>query len=472
MTKTVGLILGLTGNVLQSLGLVLQKFGHVKLATFNEQNQKTQGYLNSKLWLYGLIIMIIGCTINGISLGFAGQVILAPLLIGSLLIYAILSIFILKEPWNIFDIISYVFIILGISVIIINGPTNEIKYQNPSDLFHRFSDTKFLIFMGITTLLTMIFNVYTRYIQYMNIKNIMEYGYNNHIETSKKIIELTKYDPSKSKVYLGIMTYITAYFGSVSMLCLKIALKSMGITPLFLFTGKIMCILRVYFGGTFRDDIFLYILGVFWIGIIGFILSGIWMEKFRQNSLKLFNAMYTIPIYQIILTILSVFFGEFFFNEFKNVSSKDLAFYILGILSCILGVFILTLSNVVNKYKHNRYIGLTEQRLLKGIDIMANHFEPRNTFYETVSERDNDNDIVNHTINLNDVNVSKDTNDNTQPMEIPYFSVGISLRVLKRQLYTKKNMGTHIYIRPKNKLSQAFNERDSLELSNLSSNNE
>ena len=131
-STVIGVMLAVIGNSLQGLGFVLQKYSHNRLKIWNKKNPtKQKGYLTSKVWILGLITVICGSIVNAVALNFGPQSLILPLSSTTLLMNTILAIAFLKEPYNKFDMIGVIVVIVGtvLTIGIINLKYNTNIYM-------------------------------------------------------------------------------------------------------------------------------------------------------------------------------------------------------------------------------------------------------------------------------------------------------------------------------------------------------
>ena len=111
---------------------------------------------------------------------FEAQSICLPLSTTTLLVNAILSILILNEPWNAFDVIAIIIIISGTVVTVRFGPIGATPIKTMDELKSRFRDKSFLITLGWFTLVSLAAYLYCKFILILNVLNIKrvnkEYG--------------------------------------------------------------------------------------------------------------------------------------------------------------------------------------------------------------------------------------------------------------------------------------------------------
>jgi len=406
-----GVILALIGNGLQGFGFVMQKLGHNKLKEYNDKNlSKPKGYLTSCYWIFGFITVLAGSATNALALKYAAQSLVLPLSVTTLLVNTILAIIILKEPWNIFDVVGIIVIIVGTVLSVIFGPTATENSWIINTFYERYLDIVFIAVMISFSVIAMFCYIYCKIIMFLNSKRVpvqdmikskslTEDQPQGTIKRSGgrsgKEIKAFRYSPEKSKRFLICIVFVTSYFGSTNQLFLKTVLEIITV------------------GG---NKFFIYAL--FYINIFLFVITTILLEYFRQLSLKLFNSLYVVPIFQVLLIVVGSVMGGIYFNEFSSMTTKKIIGFCVGICAVILGVIVLTVSNYLNKKRAGLNVSIAHQRLKDGItysiylaSVNNNTKSPKaNTNNIEINIIKHNNDINNNT-NTNTINNNTDTND-------------------------------------------------------------
>ncbi|XP_051879461.1 NIPA-like protein 2 isoform X2 [Pristis pectinata] len=130
-TNILGTILAITGNILISISLNIQKYTHVRLLC----QESLTPYYKSKLWWCGIFLMGLGELGNFAAYGFAPATLVAPLGCVSVIASAAISVVFLKEKLRSSDILGGSLAVLGTYLLVtfaISGQQaiTAIKIQN------------------------------------------------------------------------------------------------------------------------------------------------------------------------------------------------------------------------------------------------------------------------------------------------------------------------------------------------------
>merc|ERR1719323_1753185 len=83
----------------------------------------------------------------------------------------------------------------------------------------------------------------------------------------------------------------------------------------------------------------------FWLILAGLIWANGFLEYWKQRALGTFGALYVVPIFQVILVVGGIMVGAVYFDEFAQLSSSDLAAFLVSISFCLVGVGVLAASS-------------------------------------------------------------------------------------------------------------------------------
>eukprot|EP01084_Bolivina_argentea_P299713 516646_1 len=314
------LAVGLTviGSLGNALGYVWQKKGHLSHIEQNEireiQDEETQSLLKNKIWLTGFIVCLLGSILTASAFKFGPQSLLAPLSALVLVFNAILATKILNEPFTRQNLYGIALVVIGSVIAVIFGPKSNTDNVTLSYIEACWRNPVFEIFFIGVTLLFLIDYILVRVFEKKNAKSI---ALSHTIVYGANFLMVS---------YIGI----AAYFGSVNVLFMK----------------SLMIII-----GSFQ---FSYLSNyLFYITAIGLIIVNVLLEFFRQRAIKYFDASYVVPIFQVLLILGAATMGAIFFDEFKNLSLKDLILFCIAIFITLIGVAILAfgLGSIYSKMK-------------------------------------------------------------------------------------------------------------------------
>ena len=218
---------------------------------------------------------------------------------------------------------------------------------------------------------------------------------------SRGQLKREEWNPERKKYYMISVIYLAAYFGSVGFLMLK----------------QFLIILNIFGFPEFLKQWSMYLM------LSLFLLFGnILLEYFRQRSLKLFNSLYVIPIFQVKLIVIGTIFGGLYFNEFISVTTTQLTIFFIsvGITAC--GVFILTFANRLNALALGQNVNIVKRKYLKGIETLPkvplspSHSKSKSKRIKSPKSKSKSNNttinIPNNNTNNSDDNESNNNSDN------------------------------------------------------------
>lgn len=100
---------------------------HLKIA--NQPEEVKSMYFKHKLWIFGLVLIIVGSGADFIALGFAAQSIIAPLGSLTLVSNVFFAPLMLKESFGMRDIISTFAIVMGSSIAVLFASHEDTIYE-------------------------------------------------------------------------------------------------------------------------------------------------------------------------------------------------------------------------------------------------------------------------------------------------------------------------------------------------------
>ncbi|XP_066480492.1 NIPA-like protein 2 [Tiliqua scincoides] len=282
-TLLLGILLAVTGNILISISLNLQKYSHLRLA--RQPSQKP--CYRSKLWWCGLMLMGIGEIGNFAAYGFASVVLVAPL--GSIAVIgsAVISVLFLKEHIGPEGILGGTVTIAGTFLLVTFAPhvTREpTARQVQADL----TSWQFLIYVILEIIMFCI------------------------------LLYLYKRREVKHVVVLLTMVALLASLNiiSVKAVAAMIALSVKGNMQL-----------------TYP---------IFYVMLILMLVTCVFQVKFLNQAMNLQGAADVIPMNYIFFTISAVMAGAIFYQEFQGASLLSGFMFLFGCFLSFVGVFVIT----------------------------------------------------------------------------------------------------------------------------------
>merc|ERR1719242_280660 len=262
------------------------------------------------IWWVGIIIYFIGGVLGVAAVNFAAQSIVSPLSATNLVVSAILSNCILKEPLSIKDIIAIIIIVVGITIVVIFGSNTGNSELTVVDIRDYFSATPYVITILILTAITIIVYIGIKLVERKNYQSDI----NNKITYGRRFL-------------LFSYAWIAVYLASNNVLFIK---ASVSIISSSVSSNEAL--------KTNATDFVSYILFILW----GVCLFSV--EYWRQKALGHFGALYVVPIFAVGCIILESLLGMIFFQEYKNMSMTNAIYFGIGIAVTIIGVIKLSVD--------------------------------------------------------------------------------------------------------------------------------
>lgn len=118
---TLGIVISLSGTTLTALGLVIQKFSHVK----NSKADDPVVYYKQPWWWFGFTIFLAGQIINVVAMPLAPQAMLSSLGAWALVFNAIFAWAILSERLYALELLAIGGIVMGVLMVILTTPVGK-----------------------------------------------------------------------------------------------------------------------------------------------------------------------------------------------------------------------------------------------------------------------------------------------------------------------------------------------------------
>ncbi|CAH1760902.1 6090_t:CDS:2 [Entrophospora sp. SA101] len=327
----IGVIFAVTGNILISIALNLQKHAHnelqriscdsvafsdtrsgsnpqrptslydsdlpthilrssesddsyVMLTEFDDCDNKSH-YLFSKAWWAGILLMVIGESGNFIAYGFAPASVVAPLGTVALISNVILAPIMLKERFRTQDLFGVVVAIIGAIIVVLNSKSEEVKLS-PEAICEAILQVKFRIYLIVTVILT-----------------------------SCLLIASIRYGHRLIFIDLSLV----AIFGGYTVLATKSISSLLTLTFISMFTYPITYLL------------FFVLLS-----------TAVLQIKYLNKSLSQFDSTEVIPTQFVLFTISAIIGSAVLYNDFADMDFWRCTGFLVGCLLTFLGVFFIT----------------------------------------------------------------------------------------------------------------------------------
>ncbi|XP_072459528.1 NIPA-like protein 2 isoform X1 [Notamacropus eugenii] len=295
-THLFGVLLAVTGNLIISISLNIQKYSHLKVA--HQGNQKP--FFRSVLWWCGSLLMAVGETGNFAAYGLAPITLIAPLGCMSVAGSAVMSVTFLKENLRSSDLLGVALAFAGTCILVAFAP-NLTQDITAGKVQYYFVGWQFLAYVILEIL---IFCILLYFYKRKNMKHIV------------------------------ILLTLVALLASLTVISVK-AVSSMIILSV---KGKMQLTYPI-----------------FYIMFTIMMASCIFQVKFLNQAMQLYNTTTVVPLNYIFFTISAIIAGIIFYQEFLGAALLSAFMYILGCLLSFFGVVLVT-RNRENEHLQQSYI--------------------------------------------------------------------------------------------------------------------
>eukprot|EP01084_Bolivina_argentea_P304897 526661_1 len=291
-----GVILAIVGNFIDACGWIIEKRSHINIQHHAPDKKESISYLCNCQWWCGFITHVSGAAIFSIALGIGDQALLMPLNSTVLVFNTIFARIFLKELLTKLQILGTILVIIGCALAVAFGPKTDNSQFNAVELSAMFRNPAFLAFgLLITVVIVVDFFLF------------------------------------KCKVLINntflMLSYISiaGFFGSWNVLFTK-------------------CFIEIVITSSY-DKQTAKLNWTHWLSYISFfliVITTILLEYWRQEALKGYPANYVGSIYTGIVIVGGICFGAFFFDEFIEMSIRDLIIFVFSVCVVIGGIGLLT----------------------------------------------------------------------------------------------------------------------------------
>ncbi|XP_078071777.1 NIPA-like protein 2 [Mustelus asterias] len=280
--NVLGTVLAITGNVLISVSLNIQKYTHVRLLC----QESPAPYYRSKLWWCGIFLMGMGELGNFAAYGFAPATLVAPLGCVSVIASAAISVLFLKEKMRSSDILGGSLAVLG-TYLLVTFAINVQQEITAAKIHKYIVSWPFLVYLGLEFILFLIF------------------------------LYLFKKRGMKHIVILLLMSSLLA---SLTVISVK-AVSGM-------ITSSMKGQLQFQYP-------------VFYVMVVIMVASCIFQVQFLNQAMKLYNATEVVPINFVFFTTSAIIAGVIFYQEFHGAALLNIFMFLFGCMLSFLGVFLI-----------------------------------------------------------------------------------------------------------------------------------
>ena len=309
----VGMLVCIFGCFLASVGLALQKVTHTRrekakikdsasLRDSLDPSVEDKPYYTEPVWVAGMMFIVVDAILDVLSYGLAPQSLLAPLASLTMVFNAIVAPRFLGEPISKDDYYGTFIIVAGVTLTITGSEKETPTYDMAAirALYARTIVPIYLITIGVVLLSL-----------YLWAKQLGPEG-----ETAEHLAQIRS--PMKRKLLAASYPIQGGIWGGISVQFMK-------------------CVVELTKTTMEGDSQLGYF--EFWM-FTGFLaVSLILQAHFLNCGLQRFDALFIIPLYQVIWIISGVLGGGIVFNEFAVMTFGDVLLFGIGAAVIFFGVF-------------------------------------------------------------------------------------------------------------------------------------
>jgi len=258
--EQIGIVLALSGNVLISVSLNMQKYAHNQ----NEaRGVAKQSYLKLKLWWVGMTLMAIGETGNFLAYAYAPATIVAPLGAVSVVSNCFLAHFVLKEHIGMRNILGVCLAIVGSIIIVLYAPSSD-QQLTMDVLVQYMTEWSFIVLVTLIVL---------------------------------AVLVLFSLKDAVKKRYVVVYTLICSLTGALTVMCIK------GVSTALVLTLQ-------------GHNQFYNVLP--WVLVGTVVLTLMIQLKYLNLAMMHFGASEVVPVYYVLFTFCSIMAGVLLFKEYHQ----------------------------------------------------------------------------------------------------------------------------------------------------------
>lgn len=276
-----GVVLAVTGNLLISVAMNIQKYSH------NQLIESGGSYVKSPTWWGGLILMILGEVGNFSAYGFAPASLVAPLGTTTVIANAIIAFVFLKEQLRHRDVLGVALAIIG-AFLLVNFSTKSDTMLTSHEIIKNLKQWPFLVYLIIEV------GVFVLVL------------YLHHTYDFAKVVTILL-----QVAILGSLTVISAKAVS-SMLTLSFRGLNQLTHP------------------------------IFYVMLLVMIATAVGQVKFLNQAMALYDTTVVVPTNFVFFTMSAILSGIVFYQEFYGMVFLEIFMFLFGAFLSFGGVYMIT----------------------------------------------------------------------------------------------------------------------------------
>ncbi|XP_078486736.1 NIPA-like protein 2 [Ciona intestinalis] len=282
----IGMTLAISGNLLISVSLSVQKKAHNRLGHHSQAK-----YCMDKWWWTGMLLMVLGEMGNFMAYGFAPASLVAPLGSVAVLANAVIAVVFLREPLTTSSMMGVTLVLMG-SLTLISFAAKTRPTLSSEQIMEYLKAWTFLLYIGIEAIVLIVL-LFIKYV--------------------------------RKNEHLVILLLLVGIIASVTVIASK-AISTMISESIF--QGKLQ-IMNV----------------VFWVCLVILPITTATQIRLLNRAMQLYDVSDVVPVNFMFFTVSAVLAGAIFYKEFQGVAFDRVFMFIFGCLLSFAGVYIISHQN-------------------------------------------------------------------------------------------------------------------------------
>eukprot|EP00033_Pygsuia_biforma_P000591 GCRY01000698.1.p1 GENE.GCRY01000698.1~~GCRY01000698.1.p1 ORF type:complete len:357 (-),score=59.71 GCRY01000698.1:251-1321(-) len=297
----IGAALSTFGSVIINLGTNILKLGHT-LQSEDSLNGKESGK-KSPVWIIGFVVFCLGNCLNFIAFGFAAQSLLSALGSVQFISNVFFATYFLKEEVQATTLSGTTMILCGNSLLVLYG-SHDSRTYTVEELMLLYRRGPFVLYILLLAIL-----VVALYISYQSLCHKVD------------MCGIHALTPLMQKYIPFAYAAISGMIGTQSVILAKSCAS---------------LIRQTLMGDNQFTHVFTYLILAAWALTMGY-----WMHRLN-SGLQQFDAMFIVPMFQVVWTLGSIVGGGIYFNEFAHFTKFHTVMFITGVVLILCGVYHMT----------------------------------------------------------------------------------------------------------------------------------
>uniref|UniRef100_F7AMQ9 NIPA-like protein 2 n=2 Tax=Ciona intestinalis TaxID=7719 RepID=F7AMQ9_CIOIN len=279
----IGMTLAISGNLLISVSLSVQKKAHNRLGHHSQAK-----YCMDKWWWTGMLLMVLGELGNFMAYGFAPASLVAPLGSVAVLANAVIAVVFLREPLTTSSMMGVTLVLMG-SLTLISFSAKTRPTLSSEQIMEYLKAWTFLLYIGIEAIVLIVL-LFIKYV--------------------------------RKNEHLVILLLLVGIIASVTVIASK-AISTMISESIFQNKLQIMNV-------------------VFWVCLVILPITTATQIRLLNRAMQLYDVSDVVPVNFMFFTVSAVLAGAIFYKEFEGVAFDRVFMFIFGCLLSFAGVYIIS----------------------------------------------------------------------------------------------------------------------------------